>query len=164
MKIRTSRQCSQGFTLIELLVVIAIIAILAAMLLPALASAKEKAKRAQCSSNMRQIMMAELMYAGDNQDRFSVRYDPTGTANPGPVRAELLATNEQDYFFYTAKVPTNCIYCPNLADMVTFNGTKLRVGFFCLWGFAKANSSQTFGQADSPVSGRGFRPCAPLTR
>jgi prepilin-type N-terminal cleavage/methylation domain-containing protein/prepilin-type processing-associated H-X9-DG protein len=83
--IETRRSCSErrrrgGFTLIELLVVIAIIAILAAMLLPALSKAKERGKRNQCLSNQRQLAMAWMMYGGEQDDR-TMYQDSQGLAN-----------------------------------------------------------------------------------
>lgn len=65
----------RGFTLIELLVVIAIIAILAAILFPVFAKAREKARQASCTSNVKQISLAVLMYAQDYDERFPPERD-----------------------------------------------------------------------------------------
>ena len=77
------RPCSKAFTLIELLVVIAIIAILAAILFPVFAQAKEVAKKSKSLSQMRQLALSVMMYAGDQDDQFvpaSMR-----SANPNDV-------------------------------------------------------------------------------
>jgi len=77
---------SQGFTLIELLVVIAIISILAAILFPVFARARENARRASCMSNMKQIGLGMMMYVQDYDEHYplSVRYeDQTDSSMPG---------------------------------------------------------------------------------
>ena len=86
---RVSSAGQGGFTLIELLVVIAIIAILAALLLPALSSAKERAKRIQCLANLRQIVLGDTLYAGDNNDVLVTARSQASAGNPGPAWVQL---------------------------------------------------------------------------
>ena len=88
-----SRQTQNGFTLIELLVVIAIIAILAAILFPVFAQAKEAAKRTACLSNARQIALSQKMYSSDADDTMPIFHAYNTTPAPwieGHFGTELL--------------------------------------------------------------------------
>jgi prepilin-type N-terminal cleavage/methylation domain-containing protein len=108
-----------GFTLIELLVVIAIIAILAAMLLPALGKAKDKAVRIQCASNLKQWGVATVLYAGDNRESFP-RNATTDGASGFSWMGMNLNTNFYPQYLYrnrpglgaSVRNKQDVLYCP----------------------------------------------------
>lgn len=143
-----------GFTLIELLVVIAIIAILAAMLLPALSKAKESSKRTLCKNNERQIILTMLMYSGENQGKF-----PNGVRDNLFEHFSFIHSDVYKYLQQAGSMPTNSITCPNKRDWYRFEpGVGHRLGFYFLFGHSTDRDKRERGIAskepsawDSPV-------------
>jgi prepilin-type N-terminal cleavage/methylation domain-containing protein len=125
-----------AFTLIELLVVIAIIVILAGMLLPVLSKAKEKSKRIRCLSNLKQIGTADIVYAGDNQDKVVVADDLNNNpSNPAfqPIALtpsiQVPAWASIGLNLYTNAPNADSIWsCPNRPTLPAYNPT------FGQWG------------------------------
>lgn len=144
----------RGFTLIELLVVIAIIAILAAMLLPALASAKERAKRINCASNLRQLGQASIMYANDNRDYLPPMRDPATGLTPGEWAWDM-PTNTINQLL-NGGFTRNILYCPSFEQKNTdgyWNFAQTAGVTFASLGYAFATDGSSNLIATPVISG-----------
>ena len=120
-----------AFTLIELLVVIAIIAILAALLLPALSGGKEKAKRVACKNAIRQFVLAAHQYAHDSDD-----FLPSGASNkPDDDHLPVLSTATSNIIVRYCGGPLRLLFVPNKSHVVVEKTKHLRNrDRFCIAG------------------------------
>jgi prepilin-type N-terminal cleavage/methylation domain-containing protein/prepilin-type processing-associated H-X9-DG protein len=154
------RRRQNGFTLIELLVVIAIIAILAAMLLPTLAAAKERARLTQCLNDMKQLTLGWVVYAGDNNDRMTPNWVAGSKPPPGAWATGSVRTAPTDIgtitngLLYSYSPALTSFLCPDVTP-VSGNIPVRTVSMVVRMGGADTADANQYGVWDSSSSDLG---------
>ncbi|MBM3875444.1 MAG: prepilin-type N-terminal cleavage/methylation domain-containing protein [Verrucomicrobia bacterium] len=146
-----SARARGAFTLIELLVVIAIIAILAALLLPALASAKQRAKGITCLNNVRQIGLASKLYVDDHDGVF-VQWARDGAAPPGAWLPAANYTYWPDILRPTLVVP-KALLCPNRGGLTNLFGIGINHIEIGVWRDQKNGARNRVREVDVAFPG-----------